>query len=336
MSDLVSIVLPIYNQEKYLDISIPEILRQTYKNLEILLVDDGSTDSSPMILERFAANDDRIKIITKPNGGLVDATITGIRNATGRYICFMDPDDEIGPEFVETFAKNIDDCDFIAMGFLYKNANEVIPNPLDSSRVFLKKDIELLRHSYLYDRVRPVVSNQVFISRWNKMYRLDLVKKVIEKFENYTHISLGEDTIFTFLMLNEACKGKALADTNQYFYNISSQTSMVRNGQIEGHLIKAKNAYDSLHYLLTENHLDCTQAYFLYFTLIESLVNRVKRISNVQLIDLFHTLKRDSIYSNACKVIIKSCGMRRKLDLFFRLNFKSGKMYCNLMRLLRI
>ena len=86
---LVSVVLPIYNVEKYLDRCIESVINQTYKNLEILLVDDGSPDSCPQKCEEWAKKDERIKVIHKTNAGLGYARNTGIENASGEYICFF-------------------------------------------------------------------------------------------------------------------------------------------------------------------------------------------------------------------------------------------------------
>lgn len=86
---LVSIVLPIYNVEKYLDRCIESVINQTYRNLEILLVDDGSPDDCPQKCEEWAKKDGRIKVIHKANAGLGYARNTGIENASGEYICFL-------------------------------------------------------------------------------------------------------------------------------------------------------------------------------------------------------------------------------------------------------
>ena len=89
---LVSIVLPIYNVEKYLDRCIKSIVEQTYQNLEIILVDDGSPDNCPQICEKWRNLDSRVKVIYKDNAGLGMARNTGIENATREYICFFDSD----------------------------------------------------------------------------------------------------------------------------------------------------------------------------------------------------------------------------------------------------
>lgn len=98
---LVSIVLPIYNVEKYLDRCIESVVRQTYNNLEIILVDDGSPDGCPQKCDEWAKKDKRIKVIHKNNAGLGYARNTGIENASGEYICFFDSDDYVAPDTIE-------------------------------------------------------------------------------------------------------------------------------------------------------------------------------------------------------------------------------------------
>ena len=95
MPPLISIIIPVYNVEKYLDKCINSVLMQTYKNIEILLINDGSTDSSGQICESYAKKDSRIKVIHKENGGLSDARNVGIEHSTGSYIMFVDSDDYI-------------------------------------------------------------------------------------------------------------------------------------------------------------------------------------------------------------------------------------------------
>lgn len=98
---LVSVVLPIYNVEKYLDRCIESVVKQTYSNLEIILVDDGSPDGCPQKCEEWAKKDSRIKVIHKANAGLGYARNTGIENASGEYICFFDSDDYVAPGTIE-------------------------------------------------------------------------------------------------------------------------------------------------------------------------------------------------------------------------------------------
>ncbi len=116
---LVTVVLPIYNVELYLDKCIQSVVDQTYSNLEILLIDDGSPDNCPKICDEWALKDDRIRVIHKQNEGLGMARNTGIENATGEYICFFDSDDYIAPETIEntySLAAN-ENAEIVVFGF---------------------------------------------------------------------------------------------------------------------------------------------------------------------------------------------------------------------------
>lgn len=105
--DLISVIVPVYNVEKYIKNCIDSIINQTYKNLEIILIDDGSKDNSGKICDEYTKLDNRIKAIHKKNGGLSDARNVGIDNATGKYITFIDSDDYVENDYVEYLYKLI-------------------------------------------------------------------------------------------------------------------------------------------------------------------------------------------------------------------------------------
>ena len=97
MNPLISVIVPIYNVEKYLARCVDSIVNQTYKNLEIILVDDGSPDLCPQMCDDYAEKDSRIKVVHKKNGGLSDARNAGMAVSTGEYISFIDSDDYVSP-----------------------------------------------------------------------------------------------------------------------------------------------------------------------------------------------------------------------------------------------
>jgi len=101
ISGLVTVVVPIFKVEKYLNRCIESIVKQTYEKIEIILVDDGSPDNCPEMCDEWAKKDSRIKVIHKQNAGLGMARNTGIDNANGEYICFFDSDDYIHPNTIE-------------------------------------------------------------------------------------------------------------------------------------------------------------------------------------------------------------------------------------------
>ena len=102
----ISVIVPVYKVEKYLDRCVESIVNQTYKNLEIILVDDGSPDNCPVMCDEWAEKDERIRVIHKENGGLADARNAGMNIATGDYIGFVDSDDWIEPNMYEVLLKN--------------------------------------------------------------------------------------------------------------------------------------------------------------------------------------------------------------------------------------
>ena len=107
MELLFSVIVPIYKVEKYLPDCVNSILNQTYKDFELLLVDDGSPDNCPQMCDDFALKDSRIRVIHKKNGGLVSARNIGIKNAKGKYICYVDGDDTVDEKLLESIYKEI-------------------------------------------------------------------------------------------------------------------------------------------------------------------------------------------------------------------------------------
>ena len=103
--DIISIIVPVYNVEKYLDKCIDSIINQTYKNIEIILIDDGSTDQSSAICDKYSKLDKSIKVIHKKNGGISDARNEGTKITTGSYLMFIDSDDYIDSNMIEELYK---------------------------------------------------------------------------------------------------------------------------------------------------------------------------------------------------------------------------------------
>lgn len=162
MNDLISIIIPIYKVEEYLDACITSVVDQTYTNLEIILVDDGSPDKCPGMCDEWAKKDSRIRVIHKPNGGLSDARNAGIDIATGDYIAFVDSDDYIKPDMLEKLYVAIrkENADIAACGILNcKGSNQTAWGCRD----FAGTSEQILTLLY-EDAAYPVAA-------WNKLYR---------------------------------------------------------------------------------------------------------------------------------------------------------------------
>ena len=104
-NDLISIIIPIYNVEKYMEKCLNSVVNQTYNNIEIILIDDGSKDKSREICDNYAKKDNRIKVVHKENNGVSSARNTGIDMSKGKYITFIDSDDYIDTDYIETLYK---------------------------------------------------------------------------------------------------------------------------------------------------------------------------------------------------------------------------------------
>lgn len=324
----VSVVVPIYNQQKYLDISIPSILNQSYDKIEVLLVNDGSTDQSLEIIKKYANLDKRIKIITKPNGGLVDATIEGIKHATGEFIAFLDPDDRWGENFLQILINEMDeDCDFVAAGIYYENGEAIIPLCLEKDRKFNLKEIEWLRTHYLLGEKTSLPSTMIFHARWNKIYRKTCIDKMVDEFGNFRSVTLGEDSIFTYLMLCNCNGGKSLSRVNSYYYNIGNQQSMMNTDAANKYIEKVNTVY-TMYFRLMEKHGDNSeQANMLYYMLIMSFVNRCKK-NKEKFLYIYKKINEEILYKNILKYFCKrECDLKRKIALYLRLWIKSPELY---------
>ena len=154
MNQKISVIVPVYNTEKYLEKCVQSILNQTYKNLQIILVNDGSTDRSPEICDEFSEKDSRVTVVHKENGGLSSARNAGIDAATGDYLGFVDSDDFVSPDMYELLVENIGSSDKEISNIMYvryfddgSEKPSIVPHTKDekiSSEQFIR---ELMLHT---------------------------------------------------------------------------------------------------------------------------------------------------------------------------------------------
>ena len=170
---IISVIVPIYKVEKYIEKCINSIINQTYKNLEIILVDDGSPDNCPKICDEFAKKDKRIRVIHKENGGLSDARNAGLDIMTGDFVCFIDSDDWVESTYVEDMltAQQNTDADIVACGVF------LIEENTNNKKIFLQsKKNKLLKNNifkYYYSK-----KNKIFCSAWNKLYKKEIFNEI--------------------------------------------------------------------------------------------------------------------------------------------------------------
>lgn len=200
----VSIIIPIYKVEKYLKKCIDSILNQTYSNIEVILVDDGSPDNCGKICDEYKKLDDRIIVIHKENGGLSDARNKGLKIATGEFISFIDSDDYIANDFIE-YLLNITTSNDADMGIIlpYKFKEGSIPN--------IKNKSEKIRIYNAYDALKTMLYQKEFDNAaWGKLYS----KKIVENIE-FPVGKLYEDIGTTYKYI---LNSKKIVYSNQYKY----------------------------------------------------------------------------------------------------------------------
>lgn len=185
----ISVIIPIYNVEKYIKQCLESVLNQTYKNLEIILVNDGTKDSSMEIIEEYLL-DERIIVINKENGGLSSARNYGLEKVTGEYIYFLDSDDWLEENTLEILINNSNDVDIVRGNFYYYDE-------IKNTKILPKFKLEYNKNL----EAKFLLQDGVEIMVWNKLYRTSFIKKNNLKFvEGIIH----EDEEFTFktYMLN--------------------------------------------------------------------------------------------------------------------------------------
>ncbi len=231
MSDLVSVVVPVYNVERYLDKCIDSIVNQTYRNLEIILVDDGSPDSCPRMCEEWARKDERIRVVHKENQGLGMARNTGIENANGKYIFFFDSDDYVDTALVDKCVTNAaeNDADLVwysmtdvdEKGNVYRCDNgSSIKCYSDNEQVKSKLLPQLMSHDY-----RTGAPANFAFSAWSGMFSMDIIRKYALRFPSEREI-ISEDTYFLLQYFNYVESAVALSDILYFhFVNTSSLTT---------------------------------------------------------------------------------------------------------------
>ena len=211
---LISIIVPIYRVEQYLKQCLESILNQTYKNLEIILVDDGSPDNCPKICDEYAKKDNRIKVIHKENGGVSSARNAGLENVTGDYISFIDPDDYVSCDFIEILynmieSNNVDiaECDFI------KFETEPILEELENT-------IDIISSTDMHYRIYSEFNLRTVVL-WNKIYKVSI-------FENlrFPIGRINEDEALIHEIINNAKNGVVISNLKLYYYRFNPKSIM--------------------------------------------------------------------------------------------------------------
>ncbi len=221
----ISIIVPVYQVEKYLKKCVNSIRNQTYINIQIILVDDGSTDESPIICDKLAKEDDRIVVIHKKNGGLSDARNAGLEVALGQYIGFVDSDDYIAPEMYEILLRHMeeDQSDISICDYIRVNEDNLELNNEGKSVVCNRC---FSRDEFIEELLKPYGGH--FVVVWNKLYKKEIFRTLKFPFGKQ-----HEDE-FVIHRIIAQCKKVTCVENQLYYY-------MQRKGSIMDKDFNIKN-----------------------------------------------------------------------------------------------
>lgn len=222
---LISIIVPVYNAEKYLDRCVFSLVNQTYRNIEIILVDDGSTDNSAKMCDDWINRDTRIKVIHVENGGVSRARNIGIETANGDYILFCDSDDYYDISSCDLLSKEVNDKDIDLVIFSFNYVNGEIINPTIINLEEKKYDRQFIKNELIPNYINLTESDKYLIQPYsvNKLYKTSILKMYNIKFDESRRT--WEDKPFVVTYLNYS---RSFCFVNKTFYNyvnISSSLS---------------------------------------------------------------------------------------------------------------
>lgn len=214
MNKKISVIVPVYNVEKYLKNCVESLINQTYENIEIILVDDGSTDNSGAICDELSKEDNRITVIHKENEGVSRARNTALEQSVGEYISFVDSDDSLEVTAYENLVKQMENNDLDVLAFQYyineKNSKE------NNDVVTLVSTEEALRRCVNDD------GEKCFIPAvWNKIYRAETLKEYLKFCPQYI---IAEDMLVTMRVLKHA---RRIGEIYQEYYNYTQREESV-------------------------------------------------------------------------------------------------------------
>ncbi len=286
---LVSIIVPVYNAEKYLNRCIDSILSQTMTDFELLLIDDGSKDNSGRICDEYAEKDARVRVFHKPNGGVSSARNLGLDNAKGKWITFVDADDRCSCDYLEHLLSKVDDDTDLIISYAVicdstGEKAEVYPeyrvNATNFERLFVDSDMHW--HT----------------SPWAKLYRASIIYENSLRFNEMMHIGEDADFLFSFMLITD--KIYVSSDTDYYYTCDVSGSLTKRINTIDSEIASYRTILCLVNRTIQQKYIKDNRSLDNLGWLVASYVRRVLNslyyndAQSYQRIDLIKSLDIDS------------------------------------------
>ena len=283
MGEKISIVVAIYNIEKYIRRCIDSLINQTYKNIEIILVDDGSTDECGKICDNYKSDDERVIVIHKENQGLGEARNTGIENAHGKYICFIDGDDYVDINYISDTYKIAEEenAEIVLCGYKFLNKKNVLKSfiPESEKLVFKNEEIQEILLPDLVDNTYPQYTKNIIMTAWSALFSLETIKRCGWKFVSERKI-ISED-VYSLLKLYANINTVAICK-NAYYYYCENSTSLTHIYR-EDRYIKVKQFYKETFKLVESLNYNENVKVKLVYTYISFSIAALKMIASADI-----------------------------------------------------
>ena len=328
---LVSVIIPVYNVEKFLRRSLKSILDQTYTDLEIIIINDGSTDNSLKICKEYEDKDSRVALYSKENGGLMSAWLYGLSKAKGDYIYFMDSDDWVDENNVEVMVNEVlnrPDIDMVVCNCIreYKNKSEFYPMYNFPSGIYDYKDINDKIYSSLINNGN-FQTRGIQVNRWGKLIRRTILDDNIKYCDE--RISYGEDFNIMLPVFLE-CKTISLVENTYYHYRLNSESIL---GSYNSKMYdQIEILYQLLFKILTDKQFEflnnqlladylasmvlCVKNELKSKKRIYDISKMVEKIRNAKYISKALSNTDYSDFSRVNKILISIIKKHRKLEVF--------------------
>lgn len=299
-NSLISIILPVYNSEKFLEKCIESILKQTYQNFELIIINDGSTDNSKTICEKFATAHKNVKFFNKKNSGVSAARNYGLSKAKGDYICFIDSDDYIEKNYLEILLKTIIENNADIVECNYKRVDEI-------GNIIGKRDFRTFTCADNYEIVKGFAENIHFGNAlWNKIYS----KKVLKGLK-FKELKTSEDYEY---LANVYLKCNKKINISNYLYNyVNNSNSACNTYSVKQNLevIYAREMVYDLYKKLNYTHL-CSLISSKIIFYIFTFYRQTKKSNKEEKKYIRKELKRlyKKYYKNALKLQYRTNGSK--------------------------
>ena len=276
---LLSVIIPVYNLEKYIEECVHSVCSQTYKQLEIIIVDDGSSDGSLDICQRLAGEDERIIVVTQKNAGVTMARKKGLSLATGEYVAFVDGDDYLEPDMYSHMMQNIAGYDLVASGYFYHLSDGCVEKRFDDFEGVYqtKKEMQQIWDKMIYNLEINKI-NSIIPALWNKVYKKELAQNIMEKVD--ANIFYGEDAVFLFQYLLEC---KSVFFYKEAFYHYRFRKESVCRSTNERMLENTSAMYLSLKAVFEDHDMKASLMEQLKKRTVDATLEAINRYMGVSL-----------------------------------------------------